>query len=197
MIIQLSIGQGPMECQIGVTKLYESLQKEFPDIKLISKTPGTVKDGHNSIRFSTKEDLSHIEGTIQWICESPIRPNHKRKNWFIDVSIIPEVTEINDLDDYKIEKLHSGGKGGQNVNKVETGVRVTHIPTGLTTVCTEERSQYMNKQKAIKRIQEQLKQMKIQAENKQTNDAWREHTKIVRGNPVRIYKGQNFKLVKN
>ena len=196
MIVQLSIGQGPVECQLGVAKLYESLCKEYKDIQLMSKTEGTVKGGYNSIRFRTSEDLSNLEGTVQWICESPIRPNHKRKNWFIDVSIIPEITEVNDTDNYKIEKLHSGGKGGQNVNKVETGVRVTHIPTGLTTVCTEERSQYMNKQKAIARIEKQLKEMKAQAKDKQTNEAWKEHTKIVRGNPVRTYKGKDFKLLK-
>ena len=108
MIVQLSIGQGPAECQLGVAKLYESLYKEYKDIQLMSKTEGTVKGGYNSIRFRTSEDLSNLEGTVQWICESPIRPNHKRKNWFIDVSIIPEITEVNDTDNYKIEKLHSG-----------------------------------------------------------------------------------------
>lgn len=195
MIVQLSIGQGPVECQLGVTKLYESLCREYKDVTLISKTVGTVKDGHNSIRFKTSEDLSELEGTVQWICKSTLRPNHKRKNWFIDVSIIPEINEVKDSEQYKIETLHSGGKGGQNVNKVETGVRVTHIPTGITVVCTEERSQYMNKQKAIKRVQEQLKQMKEQEFAKTVNDSWKEHYKLERGNPVRLYEGEKFKLV--
>ena len=74
-----------------------------------------------------------------WICKSPYRPGHKRKNWFVDVSIIPEVDMVDETitpDKIKIEKFHASGPGGQNVNKVETGVRVTHIPTGITVSST-------------------------------------------------------------
>lgn len=91
-----------------------------------------------------------------------------------------------------IETLHSGGHGGQNVNKVESGVRVRHVPTGITVVCTEERSQYMNKQKAIKRIQEQLQRWEKEAHAQNLNTAWKEHNRIVRGNPVRVYEGERF-----
>jgi peptide chain release factor len=52
-------------------------------------------------------------------------------NWFVDVSVIPEMQEINRNKEYKFERFHCGGNGGQNVNKVETGVRLTHIPTGI------------------------------------------------------------------
>ena len=193
MIIQLSAWQGPEECQIAVGKLYHSLKKEYKDLDIISYKEGRSKGSYNSILFVTENDLSELEGTIQWICKSSVRPGHKRKNWFVDISIIPEKEEVKDSEDYRIEKFHSGGKGGQNVNKVETGVRVIHIPTGITVVSTEERSQYMNKQKALKRIQAILEIMKQEAGAKQTNQAWREHTRIIRGNPVRTYEGENFK----
>lgn len=193
MIVQLSAGQGPEECQIAVGKLYDSLKKEYKDLEIVSYKEGRSKGSYNSILFVTDNDLSELEGTIQWICKSNIRPGHKRKNWFVDVSIIPEKEEIVDSEDYRIEKFHCGGKGGQNVNKVETGIRVIHIPTGINVISTEERSQYMNKQKALKRIQAILDTMKQEAGAKQTNQAWREHTKIVRGNPVRTYEGENFK----
>lgn len=196
MLIQISAGQGPEECQVAVGKLFESLKKEFSDIELVSMKEGRKRDYFNSILFETEKDLSFLQGTILWICKSPIRENHKRKNWFVDVSVIPEKETISKEEDYKIEKFHSGGKGGQNVNKVETGVRVIHIPTGITVVSTEERSQFMNKQKAIKRLQGILIAMEQENNARQMNHAWKEHYELVRGNPVRIYEGINFKLKK-
>ena len=129
MIVQISAGQGPEECQIAVGKLYESLKKEFADLEMVSYKEGRSKRSYHSILFITEQDLSFLEGTVQWIWKSTVRPGHKRKNWFVNVSIIPEKEEVEDTADYKIEKFHCGGKGGQNVNKVESGVRVIHIPT--------------------------------------------------------------------
>uniref|UniRef100_UPI004025308F hypothetical protein n=1 Tax=Agathobacter sp. TaxID=2021311 RepID=UPI004025308F len=75
MIMQLSSGQGPAECELTVVKLYNSLKAEHNDIELIqkhnSRTPGCC----TSIMFTTKDDLSDLEGTVQWICESPFRPS--------------------------------------------------------------------------------------------------------------------------
>ena len=82
------------------------------------------------------------------------------------------------------------------MNKVESGVRVINILTYIAVVSTEERSQYLNKQKALKRLQAILETMKRDTEAKQVNQAWREHNKIIRGNPVRIYEGKEFQLVK-
>lgn len=192
MLVQISAGQGPEECQLAVGKLFEAWKREFPDIEEVSRREGRRKGCFHSILFATETDMSYLEGTVLWICKSPIRPEHKRKNWYVDVSIIPEKEEIPSEAEYRVEKFHSGGKGGQNVNKVETGVRIIHIPTGITAVSTEERSQYRNKQKALKRLQGILAAMEREAGDKQANQAWREHTRIVRGNPVRIYEGSGF-----
>ncbi|MBD5496065.1 MAG: peptide chain release factor H [Lachnospiraceae bacterium] len=196
MIVQISAGQGPSECQLAVAKLFDALKREYGDLEIISNTIGYEKGCFDSIRFRTEHDLSGLEGTVLWICKSPFRPNHKRKNWYVDVSIIPEQTEIAADNEYRIEKFHCGGKGGQNVNKVETGVRIIHIPTGLVSQSTEERSQFQNKRKAMEKLRDKLADLQKEQEVKQVNAAWREHNRIVRGNPVRVYEGEKFILKK-
>lgn len=196
MIIQISSGQGPAECELAVSKLLAALQTEYPDIEVLSTHKSKKEGCLTSVLFSTNEDLSHLEGSIQWICISSFRPHHKRKNWFVDVSIIPEAENICTDPEIRMERFHCGGKGGQNVNKVETGVRLIHIPTGITVTSTAERTQQLNRKNALNKLNAILHEQTELAKQRQINSAWREHNRIVRGNPVRVYKGMNFILQK-
>lgn len=197
MIMQISSGMGPVECRVAVGGIFGKIQKEFPDIEIVTATNGEVSGSFSSIIFTSDQDLSELEGTMEWICKSKYRPGHKRKNWFVDVSVIQEAMEINlkiSADSIRVEKFHSGGPGGQNVNKVESGVRVIHIPTGITVSSTRERSQFANKQDALKKLSAVLTQINTDNKYKQKNDAWSKHAQIVRGNPVRVYEGDDFRL---
>ena len=181
MLIQLSAGTGPVECSIAVAMIYRALVRdyggstmeadikkggsdEFPILQTSQEKRPVDKglEAYRSILFETSPNkLSICNGSICWRCESPIRKGYPRKNWYVDVSIIPEVKDIPlDSEDLEVSFFHCGGKGGQNVNKVESGVRLRYIwrnpVTGeseeILIECTETRDQPKNKERALSRL---------------------------------------------
>ena len=158
---------------------------------------GSKPDCYQSVQISSEQDLSHLEGSIKWICESPYRRGHKRKNWFVDVSVCKEHTQTESSDEslVRFETFRSGGKGGQHVNKVETGVRAIHVPSGMVARSTSARCQHMNKKIALNYLCEMLIKQERQcaADTKAYNRL--EHSRIERGNAVRTYEGMEFRRV--
>lgn len=90
MLIQISSGKGPAECELAVGKFMRSIMEEISDIEIVDKTRGKYKDCFKSVILSTNLDVSYLIGTIKWIVQSPFRPKHKRKNWFIDVKLFEQ-----------------------------------------------------------------------------------------------------------
>ena len=193
MILKLSSDRGPEECELAVAKLLDSLLKEFDGITLAECVEGTRKGAYKSVVLKCDTDISYIEGTVKWICNSPYRPTCKRKNWFVEIKMLEEIEELGfDESEVKIETMRSPGRGGQNVNKVETGVRAVHVPTGICTVCTQERSQHRNKAVAMERLRNQVVKINKERAEAQRGSDWDEISDIERGKPVRTYVGMSF-----
>ena len=193
MILKLSSGRGPEECELAVGKLLDSFLKEFDSISLVESVEGNRKGTYKSAVLKCDTDISYIEGTVKWICNSPYRPTCKRKNWFVEIKVLEEIEKIDfDESEVEIETMRSPGRGGQNVNKVETGVRAVHVPMGTYTVCTQERSQNRNKAVAMERLRNRVMKINEERAEAQRSSDWNEISDIERGNPVRTYVGMRF-----
>ena len=112
MRVQISSGQGPAECGLAVGLFYRQLQKEGRDIRLIQSVRAKGGKGYSSILFETEEDMRELEGSVLWICRSPFRPKHRRKNWFIDVSVLEQLPDTQGDMKLRFETFRSKGKGG-------------------------------------------------------------------------------------
>jgi len=197
MLIQISSGKGPTECELAVGKFMKVFMKEVKSARILEEVRGQYVDCYKSVVLSVDEDVSNYMGTIKWIAQSPFRPKHKRKNWFIDVSVFKEQKTIDFSEEFvRFETFRSGGNGGQNVNKVETGVRAIHVPTGISVVCTEARTQHLNKKLALNRISNIISKQNLDVEQLAKQVMWIQHEMLERGNPIRVYEGIEFKRIK-
>jgi peptide chain release factor len=129
------------------------------------------------------------EGTVQWIAQSPYRKFHKRKNWFVGVQRLPVFEKTQwDESELHIQTLKASGPGGQHVNKTESAVRVTHIPSGVSVTVSDERSQLQNKKRALERLNIKLAVYEQRRALAFTQANWQNHNELQRGNPVKVIK---------
>jgi len=198
--IQMTAGRGPVECARAVALVAKELLKAYPSIQLVESEAHNSEPGcFMSMTFSIEGDSSVLEamkreweGSVLYRATSnSYRPTHKRRNWFVGVNFIDELElpEVNEAD-IRYESCRSGGHGGQNVNKVETAVRAIHIPSGLSVRCSDERSQGQNKSLARERLLLKLYEQNQSLKANATKDAWRNHTDLERGNPVKTFSGK-------
>lgn len=193
MMYEISSGNGPSECELAVTKFSEYLVKNY-DAKIIGSSAGYNRGTFRNIAIMANKDLKEFIGSVLWTCKSPYRPEHKRKNWYIDFRLFdrPESVKF-DTEKVVYSTFYSGGNGGQNVNKVETGVRAVYLPTGDMTVCTDERSQLANKKKALIRLERLVESRNATAESENSNLMRISHVNLERGNAVAKFEGEKCK----
>jgi peptide chain release factor len=202
IMIQITSGNGPAECCRVVVCVQSLMMKQAKQqdiqIEVLENKSGELKDtllsatmmavGANLDKF-----IKEWTGNIQWIAQSPFRKYHKRKNWFVGVAAfnVKELMRWNPKD-VKLETCRSSGPGGQNVNKVETAVRGTHLPSGLQVMAMDTRSQLENKKLCLARLEAKILVWQTEQLMEQQQSQWQEHNALERGNPVKIIKAELY-----
>lgn len=203
--LHVTSGRGPAECCLAVAGLVPRLLEEAEEAGLSAVVleaipgprPGTLSSALVSLEGEGREAFSSSwAGTICWNARSPFRPQHKRKNWFVAVSVLSQPSEGGGLDlrDVDVTAMRAGGPGGQHVNKTESAVRVVHRPTGLSVTAREERSQHRNRELALARLRALLDDERREEARGRERERWRQHDALERGRAARTYEGERFVL---
>jgi len=208
ILLQITSGKGPAECCWVVAQilkyLIEEAKKAGIEYEIMHRQTGNENGSLYSATIQlTGKSIENFSkqwtGTIQWIGHSQFRKHHKRKNWFVAVNKIDlsdSSIVVNDKDIY-YQPIRSGGPGGQHVNKVSTAIRAKHLPSGLSVLVSESRSQLQNKKLAKSRLLSLLKIEQLNQQKDRLQNEWMNHLEIQRGNPIKTFTGSDFKIQKN
>jgi len=208
-IISIHAGAGGTEAQDWVEMLLRMYlrwaEKRNYKTNIIDHLPGD-EAGVKSVSFTVEGEYAYGYakaeiGIHRLVRISPFDAGARRHTSFASVYVYPEVDdeikiEINE-DDLRIDTFRSGGKGGQHVNKTDSAVRITHLPTGIVVQCQNERSQHKNKAMAMKYLKSRLYEKELAEKNEKLDEENKQKKDIAWGSQIRSYVLHPYKMVKD
>lgn len=208
-ILTFHAGAGGTEAQDWVEMLYRMYtrfaQSHGYKVKVLDyldgeeagiKSASILVEGHNAYGYLRAEN-----GVHRLVRVSPFDSSGRRHTSFASVEVMPEIDDDAEIDirdeDLRVDTYRSGGAGGQHVNKTESAVRITHIPTGVVVACQNERSQHQNRDVAMKMLKSKLIKIKEQAHLDRIEDIKGNQMEIAWGSQIRSYVFMPYTLVKD
>ncbi len=208
-IVTLHAGAGGTEAMDWVGILYRMysrwVERKGFELETLDILPGE-EAGLKSVNFSVRGDYAYgflrtEKGVHRLVRISPFDSNQRRHTSFASVDVLPEIQEDTEVeispDDLKIDTFRASGAGGQHVNKTDSAVRITHIPTGVVVSCQNERSQHSNKIVAMRVLKAKLLVLKEEERLKKIETLRGPHKEIAWGSQIRSYVFQPYTLVKD
>ncbi len=208
-IVSLHAGAGGTEAMDWVSMLFRMYTRWCEDkgyeIRVLDMLPGE-EAGIKSVTFhvigiNAYGYLKCEKGVHRLVRISPFDASGRRHTSFASVDVMPELEDDTEIEirpeDLRIDTFRSGGAGGQHVNKTESAVRITHIPTGIVVQCQNERSQIQNRETAMKVLKARLLELKERENEQKLREMKGEMKKIEWGSQIRSYVFHPYNLVKD
>ena len=208
-IVSIHPGAGGTESQDWAQMLYRMYtrwaEKEEYKLEVIDFQPGD-EAGIKDVTIELKGDyafglLKGEAGVHRMVRISPFDANSKRHTSFASVFVYPAVKDNIEVDinqtDLRIDTYRASGAGGQHVNKTDSAVRITHIPTGIVAQCQNQRSQHKNKNQAMKILKARIYQLELEKEKEKNKDLENKKMDIGWGSQIRSYVFHPYQMVKD
>ena len=209
VILTLHVGVGGADANDWTEMLLRMYtrwcDKKGYSVETLDMLPGD-EAGIKSVTLSVKGEhaygyLKAEKGIHRLVRISPFNANGKRQTSFASVEVLPELTKEQDIeikpDDLKVDTFRSSGAGGQHINKTESAIRITHIPTGIVVQCQNERSQFSNRETAMAMLKSKLIELKERAHKDKIEDLTGELKDMGWGSQIRSYVFHPYSMVKD